>query len=57
MLTPPVDGVVFLLWIVALFVVMVAVTFLSSLALIFFFPPVVDRVYANDKLTTLRLDD
>jgi hypothetical protein len=57
MLTPSNNGVVFLLWLASLFVVMIAVTFLSNLVLIFFFPPVVDRAYANGKFTTLRLDD
>jgi uncharacterized paraquat-inducible protein A len=54
---PPVNGVVSLLWMVAVFAVFMAVTFLSGLVLIFFFPPVVERIYANDTYTTLRLDD
>ena len=57
MLSSSINGVVFLLWIVALCILMVVVTFLASLVLIFFFPPVLDRAYANDKFTTLRLDD
>ena len=56
-LAPPANFIVFLLWLVAVFAVAVAVTFMSDLVLIFFFPPVVERVYANDTFTTLRLDD
>jgi hypothetical protein len=56
-LAPPANFIVVLLWFVALFAVFVAVTFLSDLLLIFFFPPAVERVYANDAFTTLRLDD
>jgi hypothetical protein len=54
---PPVNGVVSLLWGVAVLAVFLAVTFLSGLVMIFFFPPTVERVYANDTYTTLRLDD
>jgi hypothetical protein len=56
-LAPPASFVVFLLWLVALIAVAVVVTFLSDLVLIFFFPPAVERVYANDTFTSLRLDD
>ncbi|MGA9543051.1 MAG: hypothetical protein WBQ85_05760 [Candidatus Sulfotelmatobacter sp.] len=54
---PPVNGVVSLLWMVAVFAVFMAGTLLSDFVLIFFLPPVVERVYANDTYTTLRLDD
>jgi hypothetical protein len=56
-LAPPANFGVALLWIVALFAVAMVIIFLSDLVLIFFFPPVVERVYANDMFTTLRLDD
>ena len=47
----------FMLWFVMLFAVLVATMFLSGLASLFLFPPVVERVYANDKFTVLRLGD
>jgi len=40
---PPVKGVVSLLWMVAVLAVFLAVTFLSGLVMIFFFPPRVER--------------
>jgi hypothetical protein len=53
----PANSIGFLLLLVAAFTVDIVVAFLSGLVLIFFFPPVVERVYVNDTFTTLRLDD
>jgi hypothetical protein len=61
MLAPPPDTftnfAVFMLWFVIMFVVFLATTFLSSYVLILLFPPVVERAYANDTFTSLRLDE
>jgi hypothetical protein len=40
MLAPTINGVLFMLWFVALFAVFAAVTFVSNLVLIALFPPV-----------------
>ena len=56
-LVSPFSGVTFLLWLVALLAVVFVVMCLADLVLIILFPPEVERVYANDTYTTLRLDD
>ena len=53
----PTNFLLFMLWFVVMFAVFLGVIFLSDLVLIFLFPPVVERTYANDTFTTLRLDD
>jgi hypothetical protein len=57
MLNPSIGGVAFVLWFVALFGLWAAATFLSSMVLIYLFPPLVERAYVNDTFTTLRLDE
>lgn len=53
----PTNFLLFMLWFAVMFAVFLGATFLSDLALIFLFPPVVERAYANDTFTSLRLDN
>jgi uncharacterized protein (DUF779 family) len=47
----------FILWDVMLFIVFVTAGFLLSLTWLLVSPPVLERAYANDTFTTLRLND